>query len=124
MFILNVEAVHSNKSGWRFFQNRLPTRDILKARGILSGDFVSCCPMYFIEDKTSTHLFFTFRFSKSVWQGVNDWFGVEAQDNIVGGAHYRLYNSLVEGEKSRRVNKFDLDGSFVVLMGVTKFCFV
>lgn len=102
--MLNTIPTKVGVFGWRFFLNRLPTRDVLIARGILSGAFVSYCPMCFVEDETSDHLFFGCRFAKSLWKGVNDWLGVEGQDNIVGCDHYRFYKSLVEGKYSKRVD--------------------
>lgn len=57
---------------------RLQTKDNLRKRGILPGGATSQCPFCEEEEEGSNHLFFTCRFSYSVWCSCYSWFGFES----------------------------------------------
>ncbi|XP_058731364.1 uncharacterized protein LOC131603122 [Vicia villosa] len=67
---------------WRFILDRLPTRDILQRRGILSGNNDSGCALCFSFLESSAHLFDQCFYSTKVWEKVGNWLGVLDRLNI------------------------------------------
>ncbi|XP_058724451.1 uncharacterized protein LOC131595932 [Vicia villosa] len=67
--------------GWRFFIDRLPTRDQLLKRGIALASGPNCvlCDSSF---ESSSHLFFNCHMVKGVWNHVFIWLGIAEEINL------------------------------------------
>ncbi|XP_019435167.1 PREDICTED: uncharacterized protein LOC109341679 [Lupinus angustifolius] len=57
---------------WRLYNNRLPTDENLKARGMAMG---SICNLCWTSEETSTHLFFQCRFATDIWNWLSSQLG-------------------------------------------------
>jgi hypothetical protein len=55
--------------------NRLPTRDNLRSRGIITA-VDARCPLCNDEGETATHLFLHCRFVAGIWYAILRWLGV------------------------------------------------
>lgn len=62
--------------GWRFLLNRIPTKDQLFNRGILSEARYLCCVSCSTELKTLSHLFCRCSHLISIWNKVYEWMGI------------------------------------------------
>ncbi|KAF1890936.1 hypothetical protein Lal_00037507 [Lupinus albus] len=85
---------------WRLFYDRLPTKDALSKRGVLSltnGDmFCSYCKD---ESKSSTHLFSSCSISYSAWQLLYKWLGFDVVLPLNPILHYLNHLGLVSTSK-------------------------
>lgn len=58
---------------WRFFLNRLQTKDELEKRGIVSGSHYPICPLCFSESESHLHRFLLCPKVVLVWYKILDW---------------------------------------------------
>jgi len=61
---------------WRFFRNRLPTKDNLARRNILQNNDLACVADCGIEE-TTYHIFLQCAVSDILWQHVRVWLGID-----------------------------------------------
>ncbi|XP_019435852.1 PREDICTED: uncharacterized protein LOC109342279 [Lupinus angustifolius] len=57
---------------WRLFNNRIPTDENLKTRGMA---LASICNLCWSNEESSTHLFFNCNFANSIWNWLSTQFG-------------------------------------------------
>lgn len=75
--VWRMEAPLKVKSlGWKFFINKLLTRDLLILRGIINRSSASSCIYYGVKDETSTHSLLLCHNSGLVWKDIADWIGL------------------------------------------------
>jgi hypothetical protein len=60
---------------WQLLENRIPTKDSLCHRGVISSD-EALCPWCTKGIENSCHLFLHCRFSAAVWNALTRWLGV------------------------------------------------
>lgn len=63
--------------GLRMFQNRLPTKQELKRRVVISGSHNLVCPFCFADIETIEHLFVSCSLAVQCWDGIVDWLEME-----------------------------------------------
>ncbi|XP_058755197.1 uncharacterized protein LOC131628381 [Vicia villosa] len=61
--------------GWRFVLGRLPTRDLLKARGIIGNDSECGCVFCSSVPENLSHLFDSCSVTRGIWTKVGQWLG-------------------------------------------------
>lgn len=86
--------------GWRFFLNRLPTKDLLRRMGVILDRL---CVMCNIEDELVSHLFDGCVISKGVWRNIYSWLGSEVSLSMLEFKNFFIYWSKA-GNKSIRIN--------------------
>ncbi|CAK8537008.1 unnamed protein product [Lathyrus sativus] len=60
---------------WRLFNNRLPTKDLLAARGVVFSGENSLCVFCAIHPEDCVHSFFKCNVLKVVWRSIANWIG-------------------------------------------------
>jgi len=86
---------------WRLLRDRLPTKDNLLSRGIITGDIISClagCG----HVETIQHLFLHCDISSSLWQQVRLWIGVVGVDHQSIPDHFVHFTNYYGGLKEHR----------------------
>jgi len=86
---------------WRLLRDRLPTRQNLANRGIISMELRLCiagCGQ--VEDLN--HLFLSCPFSEALWPLVRDWFSVVGAETQVISDHFSQFIHYAGDRKSRR----------------------
>ncbi|KAF1888874.1 hypothetical protein Lal_00036916 [Lupinus albus] len=84
----------------RLFHDRLPTKDALSKRGVLSltsGDLL--CSFYMDESESSTHIFCSCPISYSTWQLLYKWLGFDVVLPLSPILHYSNHLGLVSASK-------------------------
>lgn len=62
---------------WKMLQNRIPTKDNLIKRGVLTGDSITCAVCSHVEESVA-HLFFECDHFSKVWVDMLRWLGVSS----------------------------------------------
>ncbi|XP_058734139.1 uncharacterized protein LOC131605852 [Vicia villosa] len=85
---------------WRFFIDRLPTRDQLLKRGVA---LVSCpnCVLCGSSLESSSHLFFNCQEVKAVWNHVFFWLGIPEEINVEDLFCFEVIQDKVKCSKRR-----------------------
>lgn len=88
---------------WRLFLDRLPTRELLLRRNIISSLHGVSCAFCFREVESREHRFFTCAFSYGIWTAVLQWFGgVGAfQNGCIN--HFLQFYEILKGKRVRKV---------------------
>ncbi|XP_058734009.1 uncharacterized protein LOC131605700 [Vicia villosa] len=66
---------------WRLVQNRLPTRLLLRIRGIIVVDYDSLCVFGFQVREDNHHLFSGCPKTRKLWEMIQSWLGINVQFN-------------------------------------------
>jgi hypothetical protein len=61
--------------GWRLLLEKLPTREALFNKGILTSNHERCCVFCFKEPEDINHIFFNCNVSGEVWSTIFRWMG-------------------------------------------------
>ncbi|GAU41139.1 hypothetical protein TSUD_288280 [Trifolium subterraneum] len=86
---------------WRLLRNRLPTKDNLANRGIITLEAQSCvagCGAL----ESAQHLFISCNTFGSLWSSVRSWLGVSSADPLDLADHFRQFTFIVGGVRARR----------------------
>jgi hypothetical protein len=86
---------------WQLFLNRIPTKDNLRRRHILSND-ESDCVMCTGSTETATHLFMHCDFAAQIWYCVCRWLGMEI---VLPPDPMMLYGMMLHSGKNKRLKK-------------------
>src|SRR3954469_2708508 len=62
--------------GWRCFKHRIPTKVLLKNRGILLSNSNLLCPLCDDGLESPVHLFFSCKKADDVWKDMANWIGL------------------------------------------------
>ncbi|XP_057809075.1 uncharacterized protein LOC131023546 [Salvia miltiorrhiza] len=86
---------------WRMMLNRLPTRDNLKKKRILTTEEESKCNECGMGEESSNHLFLLCPKIEEVWNEIQRWLGIPlAQPNHIE-RHYDMFINLGNKKKIR-----------------------
>ncbi|GAU21589.1 hypothetical protein TSUD_131730 [Trifolium subterraneum] len=86
---------------WRLLRNRLPTKDNLANRGIITLEAQSCvagCGAL----ESAQHLFISCSTFGSLWMSVRSWLGVSSADPLDLADHFRQFTFIAGGVRTRR----------------------
>ncbi|XP_058761127.1 uncharacterized protein LOC131634472 [Vicia villosa] len=88
------KAPFKNKAfGWRILVNRLPTKDLLKVRGISFPNSSLNCVFCGYALETMEHIFFKCSIVKLVWRDIAEWIGMsDVTDEDPKGSFMFCYN--------------------------------
>ncbi|MCH89269.1 cysteine-rich receptor-like protein kinase, partial [Trifolium medium] len=97
---------------WRLFQNRLPTKDNLRRRGVhLNSSYL--CVGGCGSDENANHIFFNCPMLSIVWKETLKWLGISAAFSEGGLDHLKMFKGLVVGNK-KPVQSLVFDAAVVV----------
>ncbi|XP_058733669.1 uncharacterized protein LOC131605314 [Vicia villosa] len=88
--------------GWRALRNRLPSREQLAARGIITEESDMVCVFCFNDIESLNHLFVGCCEARNVWQKIASWLGIEVgnADDVV--EHMFYFEESIKGLVSKR----------------------
>lgn len=88
---------------WRLLQNKLPTRENLHIRGVLSSPYELSCVFCFGEIESATHLSCRCPFVRLIWRGIFLWLNVDGgmEDDVI--VNFQQLSRTVRGKKASRI---------------------
>jgi hypothetical protein len=86
---------------WQLLLDRIPTRDNLHRRGIISAN-ESRCPLCNVEIETTSHLFLRCRYVIGIWYAILRWLGVFL---VLPPTIFMSYTMLVWGGSNKKRRK-------------------
>jgi hypothetical protein len=89
--------------GWRLLLDKLPTRDALFRKGIITNSVDSCCAFCLSEVEDIHHVFFNCSVVASVWENIYKWMGVNpiGYNSIL--QHFVMFGQVFKGKKIKRL---------------------
>ncbi|XP_058746904.1 uncharacterized protein LOC131619879 [Vicia villosa] len=88
--------------GWRFFLNRLPSKDQLVRRNILHREEDKMCVMCSGEYEDLVHLSFLCPFAKNVWIMIGLWLDIMLDVSVAGHLHLAHFLQVLKGRIKRK----------------------
>ncbi|XP_058771314.1 uncharacterized protein LOC131644746 [Vicia villosa] len=88
--------------GWRFFLNRLPSKDQLVRRNVLHREEDKMCVMCSGDYEDLAHLCFLCPFAKNMWNSIGTWLDIMLEDSVVGHFHLAHFLQVLKGRMKRK----------------------
>ncbi|XP_058750269.1 uncharacterized protein LOC131623286 [Vicia villosa] len=88
--------------GWRFFLNRLPTKDQLAKRNVLHRIEDKLCVLCSVENEDLFHLCFLCSFARSVWINIGTWLDISLTEPLEGYLHFSYFLQALKGKMKRK----------------------
>ncbi|CAJ2678610.1 unnamed protein product [Trifolium pratense] len=92
-----------NVFGWRLLLEKLPTRDALASKGIITNPHETCCVFCFRHVEDCCHIFYHCKFSQVVWSAIFKWLGCSITIGEEGLNHFFKCGDLVKGHRVRHL---------------------
>lgn len=93
--------------GWRVLLNRLPTKDHLFKKRIISSASDILCVLCLDEEESLDHLFLRCVVSKKIWRGIFVWFGMDEVSfaNYIDAFnfHYDVFHKFFSSSKATTI---------------------
>jgi hypothetical protein len=83
--------------GWMLLLEKLPTKEALYNKGIITNTHERCCVFCFNEVEDIHHIFFTCTVSSLIWSKVFRWMGVNPISFVDISNHFTLFGDLLKG---------------------------
>jgi hypothetical protein len=83
--------------GWRLLLEKLPTKDALYNKGIITNMLERCCVFCLNELEDINHIFFICTVSSQIWSKVFRWMGVNPISFVNITNHFTLFGGLLKG---------------------------
>jgi hypothetical protein len=117
---LELEALHSNTTlalnklwrtnvpskvgvfGWRLMLDKLPTKDALFTKGIITSHFDRCCVFCSIDVEDTLHVFLNCHMISQVWDCIFKWMGVHVFSSPSVTEHFIAFGGLLSGKKAKK----------------------
>jgi hypothetical protein len=89
--------------GWRLLLEKLPTREVLFQRDIITNTHETCCVFCFDLMESIDHIFLTCRVTATVWSLIFGWMGIQGSSARNIQQHFLWFGDLLKGKHSKRV---------------------
>jgi hypothetical protein len=89
--------------GWRMLLGKLPTREALFSKGIITNQLDSYCVFCCNEIEDINHVFFKCHVTATVWEHICRWMGANTPVFNSISQHMLLFGELIKGKKTKRV---------------------
>ncbi|CAJ2644735.1 unnamed protein product [Trifolium pratense] len=89
--------------GWRLLLEKLPTREALFCKGIITNNHERSCVFCFKEVEDIQHIFFTCCITSQIWQKIFVWLGTNVISFEDVTCHFTLFGELAKGNHSKRI---------------------
>jgi hypothetical protein len=89
--------------GWRLLLEKLPTREVLFQRGVITNIHETCCVFCFDLMESIDHIFLTCRVTATVWSLIFVWMGIQGSSARNIQQHFLWFGDLLKGKHSKRV---------------------
>jgi hypothetical protein len=88
--------------GWRLLLEKLPTRESLFSKGVITNVLDSCCVFCCNQVESIDHVFLHCQVSNSIWLLIFKWMGVSPIMNANVQQHFLLFGDLIKGNINKR----------------------
>jgi hypothetical protein len=89
--------------GWRLVLEKLPTKEALFNKGIITSNFERCCVFCSIEEEDIRHVFFKCHMIHQVWEYIFKWMRVSFIDFSSVTDHFLSFGSIIRGKNSKKL---------------------
>jgi hypothetical protein len=91
--------------GWRLLLERLPTRDALFNKGVITNNLEKSCAFCSNMDETLHHCFLGCHFIATVWRDVYHWMGISHLSASNVQQHFIVFGDIIKGKKCKKVKQ-------------------
>ncbi|MCI05031.1 ribonuclease H protein, partial [Trifolium medium] len=84
--------------GWRLLLGKLPTREALYRKGIITNNIERSCLFCHKEEEDIKHIFFNCSIIMQVWQNVFHWLGTPFIPFLSVTQHFSLFGGISKGD--------------------------
>jgi hypothetical protein len=88
--------------GWRLLLEKLPTRDALFNKGIITTNIEKRCVFCSTHDESISHVFIHCSFSSTVWRKVLSWMGLNLINSNSIQEHFLLFGDLIKSKANKK----------------------
>ncbi|KAK2424703.1 hypothetical protein QL285_035035 [Trifolium repens] len=88
--------------GWRLLLEKLPTRESLFSKGVITNVLDSCCVLCCNHVESISHVFFQCHVSNSVWLFIFKRMGVSPIMNATVQQHFLLFGDFIKSKVNKR----------------------
>jgi hypothetical protein len=89
--------------GWRLLLGKLPTREALYSKGIITNQLDRYCVFCRDEFEDIDHVFFKCNATATVWECIFKWVGINTPAFSSTTQHTLLFGNLFKGKKTKRM---------------------
>jgi hypothetical protein len=89
--------------GWRMMLDKLPTKEALFNKGIITSNFERCCVFCSIEEEDIQHVFFKCHMINQVWDYIFKWMGVNFLVFTSVLDHLLSFGGIIKGKNTKRL---------------------
>jgi hypothetical protein len=82
--------------GWRLLLEKLPTRESLFSKGVITNALERGCVLCCNHVETTPHIFLQCHTSNSVWLNIFKWMGLTPIMNVSVQQHFILFGDLLK----------------------------
>ncbi|MCI07982.1 putative ribonuclease H protein, partial [Trifolium medium] len=82
--------------GWRLLLEKLPTREALHRRGIITNNHEKCCVFCFKEEDDLYHIFFKCSIVMQVWQSIFVWLNTNFIHFVTVPHHFSRFGDIAK----------------------------
>jgi hypothetical protein len=88
--------------GWRLLLEKLPTRDALFNKGIITTNIEKRCVFCSTHDESISHVSIHCSFSSTVWRKVLSWMGLNLINSNSIQEHFLLFGDLIKSKANKK----------------------
>jgi hypothetical protein len=88
--------------GWRLLLEKLPTREALFAKSIITNNHDRNCVFCFNSEESIHHIFFDCYASATVWKQVFKWMGLDLIRTDTIQQNFIMFGELLKGKINKR----------------------
>jgi hypothetical protein len=88
--------------GWRMMLDKLPTKEALFSKGIITSHFERCCVFCSIEVEDTMHVFLNCHMISQVWDCIFNWMGVQVISSPSVTDHFLSFGGIFSGKKTKK----------------------
>jgi hypothetical protein len=87
--------------GWRLLLAKLPTKEALFEKGIITTNLERCCVFCSNEVEDIHHVFFNCNLIVQVWDSIFNWLGSNLIVNASVSDHFLTFGGILKGKKTK-----------------------
>jgi hypothetical protein len=88
--------------GWRLLLEKLPTREALFNKGIISNNIEKRCVFCATHDQSIFHVFIQCSSSSTVWRKILTWMGLNLINSSSVQQHFLLFGDMIKSKSNKK----------------------
>jgi hypothetical protein len=88
--------------GWRLLIEKLPTREALYNKGIITNNHERCCVFCLREVEDINHIFYNCRIAIQIWNRIFGWMGIQAIPFAGIQNHFAQFGTCLKGSHNKK----------------------